>query len=493
MSDEDQDQSQAPILQALQDYHRRDTLPFTTPGHKMGRGIDEYTAGILGRGTFLYDVPELAGYDDRRLSKSVKTRAEQLAAQLYGADQCLFSTNGSSLSMHAALLTVAGPGETVLVGRNLHKSVIAAIILSGVRPVWMYPPVDENLNFQHGVTPAQVWQALAQHPDARAVIVTSPSYLGVASRLTEIADACHQRHVPLLVDEAWGPHFPFHPAFPAHAMACGADLSVGSVHKMLNGIQQSSVILARQGLVDLKRMMLCFDLYETTSASPIMTGSIDGARRHMALRGAEVWGRTLELSRRLRAAIEEIPGLALLGEEVLERPEVGGLDITKVTVEVTGLGLTGMAAADWLDEHRGITVELADQCRIMAVVSLGDSDGTIGRFVEGLRAVAAWAGQHAPGDTSDPITVPPLASMEPELAMSPREALLGNAREVPLDEASDLIAAEMISPYPPGIPAIAPGERFSRPILDYLHAIKQMQVAIPDATDPSLQRVRVVA
>src|SRR5215212_5017587 len=329
------DHKRAPVLEAIQAYNASGILPFTCPGHKRGRGLlGEAAAPGLGAEVYLEDVSMLNGADDRRESKDVQGQAEELAAEAMGADESYFSTNGSSLSAHVSVFSVARTGEKVLVVRNMHKSMVAALIMSGVRPVFLQPSIDDELDVEHGPEPAHVAEMLDAHASAKGVFIVSPDYYGVACDVRAIAEECHRRGVPLIVDEAWGPHFPFHEELPTSAMHCGADISFGSVHKTMNGLSQASIINVRGDLVDKDRFTLCFDLFETTSASSIILASCDAARRQMVSHGRELWGRAIELGRRARSRLEGLPGLHVVGREVLGKPGAFELDETKLVVDI---------------------------------------------------------------------------------------------------------------------------------------------------------------
>jgi arginine/lysine/ornithine decarboxylase len=485
------DQSRAPILEALQKFVDNGVTQFTTPGHKSGRSIDEYTASVLGQSTFARDIPELTGVEDRHMTVEVTQEAQDLAAQVHHADGVMFSSNGSSLSVHVALMTIANRGDKVIFARNFHRSVAAAIILTEVTPVWLQPPVDTEMNVQHGPTVESVREIIAKHPDAKALMLTSPDYYGFTSDIRGIAEVCHEHDVVLMVDAAWGPHFPFHPELPASEMECGADIAVGSIHKTLNGLQQASILKYAGPRVDPNRAKLAFGLYESTSASMLVFGSIDGDRRLMAMRGEELWGNALRQSRRIRASLAGIQGIRAVGREVLERPGVFDQDETKLVLDFSGLGITGVQAADFLATECRITVELAEQRHIMALITAADDDRTADRLIEGLRLLASWATEH--GGTPPPAGVPPLADLQTEVVLSPRDAMFGRVRSVPLEDAPGQIIAECVSPYPPGIPLLIPGERITPPMIDFIHAIQDMRIPVPDTVDSSLKTLRVVA
>ena len=280
------DQSKAPIIEAIKRYHKAGIIPFTTPGHKMGKGVLEEDREFLEH-AFYNDIPMQNGADDRRESEGVQQEAEKLMAKAVGADQTYFSTNGSSLSAHVAILTIANAGDKILMSRNAHKSGIAALVMAEVTPIFLEPVIDEKLDIEHGISPRHLEQMLTAHPDVKGVFIVSPTYYGVTSDVKSLAKICHDHNVPLIVDEAWGPHFPFHGELPKSALSCGADMSFGSIHKTMNGLSQTSVVNVRGKLIDKEKFTLCFDLFESTSPSSAMLATIDAARRQMALHGRE--------------------------------------------------------------------------------------------------------------------------------------------------------------------------------------------------------------
>lgn len=483
------DHTHAPLAEAVRAYRDEEMIPFTTPGHKRGRGIPPQTAALLGRDAFLNDIPVASGVDDTHMTRDVLGDAERLAADAYGAERSFFLLNGSSVGNQAAILSVAGPGDEVVVARNFHKSMLTALILSGARPVYLRPPHDADLEVAHGVTPHDLAATLDAHPRAKAALVVSPSYFGAAADVRTLAAVCHARGIPLIVDEAWGPHFPFHPDLPPAAMACGADAAVASIHKVLTGFTQSSILNLQGPRVDAARVAAWLGLLQTTSPSAFILASIDACRRQMALHGQELLARTLALGQGARAAIEATPGLHALGEEVLGRPGAAALDGTKLVVDVRGTGLSGYEVDTLLRERHHITVEMSDHRRVVALLSIADDAESVGRLVAALRAIAAAApGQPAAGL---PARVDP-AALGAESVLTPREAFFAPARPVPLAEASSHIAVEVVTPYPPGIPLLAPGERITAPIVAYLQAGLVDGMHVTGAADPTLATLRVV-
>jgi len=483
------DQSHAPLVEALRAYHDADMLPFTVPGHKKGRGIAPELSDILGDGAFRGDIPLAGGLDDLQMTGDLLTSAERLAADAFGAQRTFFGVGGSSLSNQIALLSIVGPDDEVIVARNAHKSTYAALILSGAHPIYVQPCYDADLDVAHGVSAANLAATLDAHPRARAALVVSPTYYGVAADLPALADVCHARGVALLVDEAWAAHFAFHPALPPSAMAAGADLSVTSVHKVLTGFSQSSLINVQGNLVSSERVAQWVGLLGTTSPSALILASIDACRRDMMLHGYAHLERTLALSARARAALAALPNLQVLGSEVVGRPGAAALDATKLVIDVTGTGMTGYAVDAWLRDQWNIAVELSDHRRVLALLTVADDADSVGRLLQALSHLSAAATR----ERSAPRTmVVPLPALATDAVMTPRAAVAAPSRRVRLADAVGSIAAELLTPYPPGIPIAAPGERITRPMVEYLGAGLAHGMYVTGASDPSLQMVSVV-
>jgi arginine decarboxylase len=296
-------QDRAPILEALQTHLRANSTSFDVPGHQAGNAAPHSVTRLIGKDAFAADATTQKGLDDRRERKRVRQRAERLAAELWGATHCFFSTNGTSLSNHAAALAAAGPGDTVLVSRNSHKSLIGSLVLANVRPVFLEPDYDSEWDIDHGVPARELEQKLSANPDTKAVFIIGPTYFGITPDIAALAKLCHDRRIPLIVDEAWGPHFAFHPEMPVAAIRRGADISVGSIHKTMAGLEQASFMLLNSDLIQPDRFNICYDLFETTSPSGLILASIDGTRRQFAEEGHKLVQRTLDLARYARDEI----------------------------------------------------------------------------------------------------------------------------------------------------------------------------------------------
>ncbi|MDB5232956.1 MAG: ldcC [Chitinophagaceae bacterium] len=484
-----QDHSKAPIIEAIQHYHESGVIPFTTPGHKLGNGVLPEDKTAIGAGAYYNDMAMQNGADDRRESKGVVESAEKLFADAVGADTSFFSTNGSSLSAHVAVMTIANTGDKILVARNVHKSMVAAIIMAEVDPVWLNPVIDEELDVDHGITAEHLEKMLTENPDTKGVVVVSPTYYGVVSDIKSLADICHKRDIPLVVDEAWGPHLPFHSELPEHAMACGADMSFGSIHKTMNGLGQASVINIQGKLIDADRFTLCFDLFESTSPSSVILASCDVARRQMVLHGEELWGKVLQLSRRARAELANMPGLYVLGKEILGKPGTFDLDETKLVIDLKDLGVNAYMAADWILEKYKITFELITHRHLMALISIADTDETVNKLIEAIKGLYEWVKTTQPNSY---VPMPHHHDLGTIQVMSPTKAFFSGTRKVSLSEAAGEIIAEMVSPYPPGIPRLLPGELITPAIVDYLQQGKNASFFVLDPSDQELKKLRVV-
>lgn len=482
--------NQAPVLDALADYHRRGYTPFTPPGHKHGRGADPEVRAVLGEDVFRNDILATSGLDDRSASGEVIQRAEQLMADAVGAEHAFFSTCGSSLSVKSATLATAGRHGRILVGRDAHKSVVSGLVLSGLQPTWVHPRYDNDLHLAHPPSPEDVRRALDQDSDVAGVLITSPTPYGTCADITAIAELCHSRELPLLVDEAWGAHLPFHERLPTWAMNADADLCVVSIHKMGAGLEQGSVFHLQGERIDPDHLSACADMLSTTSTNVLIYAALDGWRRQMARHGHQLLSRTIDLAESVREHITALPGLHVLRDELIGAEASHELDPLKVVIDVSDLGISGYQAADWLRAHRAINVGLSDHRRIEAQLSIADTGDTADILIAGLDELTRSA-RSLP--TSPGIALPTVGDLELDNVMAPREAFFSRTQDVPSKQAAGRICAEQITPYPPGIPVLLPGERIGANALDYLLTGVQAGMVIPDAVDAQLETIRVVA
>ncbi|WP_037570212.1 aminotransferase class I/II-fold pyridoxal phosphate-dependent enzyme [Phaeacidiphilus oryzae] len=482
------DHSRAPVLEALEAYRRCGRTPFSPPGHKQGRGADPRVRKAIGDAVFASDVLAFSGLDDRVSSHGILEEAQELMADAVGAKHAFFSTCGSSLSVKSAMLAVARPHEYLLIGRDVHKSVVSGLILSGIRPVWVEPRWDRELRLAHPPGPAEFEEAFERCPEARGALVTSPSPYGACADLEKLVEVCHRRGKPLLVDEAWGAHLPFHPSLPRWAMDAGADVCVTSVHKMGTGLEQGSVFHLQGDLISPVELKQCADLLGTTSPSVLIYAALDGWRRQMVEDGKELLRRTLALTEEVRGRIEQIDGLHVLGSEFTAPGMAAEFDPLPTVIDVSGLGVTGYRVADWLYEREKINVHLADHRRINTQLTIADDDSTADQLYTALSRVADHAAELRPAET---VEIPPPEELRLEQVLLPRDAFFGRTERVAVEDAAGRIVAEMLTPYPPGIPVALPGERLNRPVLRYLASGLRAGMVVPDAADPELGSVRV--
>jgi arginine decarboxylase len=460
---------ETPLADAVDAFLADPGTTFTVPGHK--RSSD------LATGPLQFDLPLVSGADDSRLGRDVLGQAERLAAKLWGADLCRFSVAGSTHGNQAFALAVARPGDRVIVARTLHKSLFAGLVLAGLHPEWVTPEVDPYSGLARGVPAQEVKEALRRAPDARAVFLVEPSYVGMLSDIAAIADIAHAAGVPLIVDQAWGAHLGFHPDLPPHALAQGADGLVTSTHKNLTAFTQGSIVLARGDRIDLARLDEAFEMLHTTSPSAAILASSDRARALVEERGEQLLGKTIAVVTAAKHRLRAVEGLHVLDAS----------DPTKLVLSLPGTGADGFAVeADLLAE--GIRFEMADRETLVPIVTLADTEATLDRLVTGLeRSISARSG--APR----PVSASTVWSLRPQTVLSPRDAFFSARERVPWTKAAGRVAAETAAPYPPGIPALAPGERITPEILDALRAEAAAGSRIAYCSDPSLETLLVVA
>ncbi len=484
-------QSETPLLAVMQNYVAEGVIPFHTPGHKQGKGMHPLLGGVLGIPALALDLALMEEMDDFMEPYGCIKEAQELAAELYGAEQSFFLINGTTGGIYAMIMATVGPGETIIVPRNAHRSIIGGIILSGARPVFILPEVDRELGLAMGVTAETVEAAIAANPEAKAVLLINPTYYGVASDLEKIIEVVHAHGMAALVDEAHGPHLKFSNRLPQQALDAGADVCVQSTHKLIGALTQSSILHWRAGRVEISRLKHMLQLVQSTSPNYLMLASLDVARMQMATQGKELLARALELSEWLRREINKIPGLYSFGAEKIGQPGIFAFDPTKVTVSLRGIGLSGAEAERILRHEYKIQAELSDADNILFLITLGDGEAEVRALAAALRALAAGrVGEKKL--QSIPAQVPEQPEL-PESVFSPRDAVFAAARTVPFQEAEGMICAEIINFYPPGIPVLCPGERISRKAIEYCGALCSAGMHLSGAEDKTLQTVKVIA
>ena len=482
------DHRRAPLLDALRCYREADFAPFSTPGHKRGAGADPELRELLGSDALASDIPLGGGIDDSHFTGDTLGAAERLAAAAWGADRAFFLLNGSSAGNHAYLLAALNPGDEVVVARDIHKSLLVALILTGAMPVYVAPRLHPTLDVGLGVAAADIAAALDAHPAARLVAVVSPSYCGVPSDLAAIARVAHERGVPLYVDEAWGPHFAFHPGLPPSAMASGADGAVVSTHKVLAILTQAAILQVRGDRIDPERVATTVGMANTTSPSVTILASIDACRRQMALFGHALLDRAIVLAEDARTRLRALPGVDVLGAD---RLGTDAYDRTKLVVDVHGLGMTGFRVERALRERFRVQPEMSDLAGVICLVSVADTTESIGRLVAAFAALADERRPPAEQGATPRSSGAVLTAGIP--ALSPRDAFFAPSRAVPLRDAAGEVSAELVIPYPPGIPILAPGDVVSAEAVAYLERGAAHGMYVSGAADPTLGTLRILA
>ena len=464
------DQSATPLADAAAAFLAAEITPFTTPGHKRAPHlVDDFLS---------LDLPLSSGADDLHMRSDVLGQAERLAADLWGADLCRFCGNGSTEGNQALALALGRPGDRAVVSRSTHKSVLAGLVLSGLEPVWLRPDVDPATGVPLALPPERVGEALARAPDACGVFLVEPSFVGVLSDVGAIAELAHGGGLPLVVDQAWGAHFGFHPDLPPHALAAGADAFVASSHKTLAAFTQSAFLVARGGLLDLERLDESFELLHTTSVSAAVLASLDRARMILATRGEELLGETVRLAAYVRSRLAEVDGLVLVDAD----------DPTKLALALPGTGADGLEVeADLFAQ--GIRFELANRDLLVPLLTMGDTDAGVERLCAALIASL----ERRRGEPRPPGAASAVWDITPETAMTPREAFFSPRETVDAGDAAGRVAAEMVVPYPPGIPAIAPGEVISHELVEALREAAAGGTRLSYCADPTLDALQVVA
>lgn len=478
----------APIAEAMRAYAADGARAYHTPGHKQGLGAHPLLKALVTEEGLREEVSLMEELDDLHEPTMCIKEAQEMAAALYGADQAYFMINGTTGAIHTMLMGALRPGDAVLVPRNAHRSMIGGIILAGAHPVFLQPEVDERLGIAMGLTEETVARAIAAHPEAKALACVYPTYYGVTFDLARIAALVHAHDMLLLVDEAHGPHLRFSEALPPQAIDCGADMAAQSTHKILGAMTQASMLLVNGPRVDRERVREAASLLQSTSPNQLLLASLDIARLQMAENGRETVGRAVRLAGRLRSAINAIDGLWSFGPEYTCYPGATGLDATKITVQVTGLGLSGVEAESILRHRYKVQCELSDARNLLFILSYADKDEQADYL---LRALQGLARDHRRGSEASGAVSTKLPAV-PAQGMTPREAFFAPKGSVAFSEAEGHIAAEQVMFYPPGIPILCPGDVIDAASLRYIEAMQALGLKVVGPRDALLGRIQVV-
>ncbi|AQX56542.1 aminotransferase class I/II-fold pyridoxal phosphate-dependent enzyme [Priestia flexa] len=415
-------------------------------------------------------------------------QAQDLAAKAFGADHTFFSIQGTSGVIMAMIMSVCGPGDKIIVPRNVHKSIMSGIVLSGATPIFIHPQVDPDLGISHGVPPESIEKALKRHPDAKAVLVINPTYFGIVGDLRKIVEITHSYNIPVLVDEAHGVHIHFHDELPLSAMQAGADMAATSVHKLGGSMTQSSILNVQGKLVSPERIQAILSMLTTTSTSYILLASLDAARKSLATQGQALLEETIRKAEKTRILINEIDYLYCVSREILVTSATYAIDPTKIIVSVKELGITGYAVEKWLREKFNIEVEMSDLYNILCIITPGDKEEDLLRLVYALRELSLEFKHQSDLHVNTAVLLPDI----PVLALTPRDAFYAETEVVSFEESVGRIIAEFVMVYPPGIPIFIPGEIITEENL--LYAKKNIEAGLPvqGAEDTDLKSLRVL-
>ncbi len=482
-------QDKTPLFDAIVRYANENKISFHTPGHKHGVGIHKIFRQFVGDKVFRLDLSVMSEVDSLHEPSSVIKEAQVLAAKAYGAEYSFFLVNGTTGGNQAMILSVCDPGDKIIIPRNAHKSVISAVILAGAEPVYVMPKIDEVSDLILNLTPEQVEEACRQHPDAKAVLITSPTYFGLTADLEAIAEIVHQYDKILLVDEAHGAHLHFHPSFPKAAIDSGADMCVQSTHKHLAALSQGSMLHVKGVRVDILRLKTTLQMLQTTSPSYVILGSLDLSRYQMVHEGEKLMAGVIDLCENARAEINQIPGLTCLTREQVRKIPSLDLDVTKLTISTKGL-CTGYDMAKILNSEYDIQTEMSDFQNILLFVSLGNTPKELKRFVKALRKIVVdYKDMFMNLKKRKRIVFP---TFIPRKELNPREALTKLTRKIPFKRSVGKVCAEIICPYPPGIPVLCPGEVVTQEIYNYLMSVLDSGARINGQSDGRLQTIKVL-
>jgi len=479
-------QAQAPIFETLLARAKRKVTSFHTPGHKNGKGLDKKLKEFTGKSAYYFDVTVFPEVDSLHDPVSSIKKAQSLMADAYGVKNSFFLVNGSTVGNQAMLLSACNPGDSVIVSRNAHKSILAGIILSGVWPIWLQPKVDQNLDILFEPQPEQIEAALNQFPEAKAVFITSPTYNGVTADLVKISEIVHRHGKFLLVDEAHGPHLKFHEDLPISAVEAGADLCVQSTHKVLSALSQGSVLHFNSEILDINRVKKVISMLQTTSPNYLILASIDLARRQAIQNGEKILERVIRIAEYARKKLNQTRHFFSFTRTEIQARSYD-LDVTKLTINVTKSGLSGQEIDAILSKEYNIQVDAADLFNLIAILGTGTDKTDIDHLVKTLEEIDSKYRGTAKNWT---LQIPSLST---EMVMMPREVFLSKkTKRVPLSKAAGHISAQTLTPYPPGIPVLIPGERITEEICNYLTNLSEKELRVSGQETDTLRTIKVV-
>ncbi|HJD29633.1 MAG TPA: aminotransferase class I/II-fold pyridoxal phosphate-dependent enzyme [Candidatus Blautia avicola] len=476
-------QENAPIYEALERLRKMRVVPFDVPGHKRGRGNPEL-ARLLGEKCMSMDVNSMKPLDNLCHPVSVIRQAEELAAEAFGAAHAFLMVGGTTSAVQAMVLSVAKRGEKIILPRNVHRSVIGAMVLCGVVPVYVNPQCNDRLGIPLGMTVKDVKKAIEENPDAKAVLVNNPTYYGICSDIRSIVKLAHEHGMYCLADEAHGTHFYFSDQLPVSAMEAGADMAAVSMHKSGGSLTQSSLLLIGPNMSE-GYVRQIINLTQTTSGSYLLLSSLDISRRNLALRGKETFEKVRSYAKYARGEINDIGGYYAFCRELINGDSVYDFDVTKLAVHTLDVGLAGIEVYDLLRDEYDIQIEFGDFGNFLAYLSIGDRKQDIERLVSALAEIARRFGK-------EKVDLMPQEYVDPQVAVSPQDAFYADKETVELKDAPGRISGEFVMCYPPGIPILAPGERVTQEIREHIEYAREKGCTLTGAEDLEIRHLNVL-
>lgn len=477
------DQNSAPLHQALEAYRNNRIVSFDVPGHKQGKGNKELT-DFLGERCLSVDVNSMKPLDNLIHPVSVIKDAQEIAADAFGATSSFFMVNGTSGAIQAMIMSSVKRGEKIIMPRNVHRSAINALIMTGAMPVYVNPSIDQEMGIPLGMSREDVERAIIKNPDARAILVNNPTYYGVCADLKSIVKLAHKHGMRVLVDEAHGTHFYFGENMPINAMAAGADMSAVSLHKTGGSLTQSSLLLLGEK-VDRAYVAQVINLNQTTSASYLLMSSLDIARKNLAINGRQMFNKIIELADYARKELELIGGYIPFSSLLCDGDAFFAFDRSKLSIHTRSLGLSGLEVYDLLRDDYKIQIEFGDLGNILAIISVGDRAANVERLLSALSEIKRLRSRVSQNKL-------PSEYIEAEPIIDPQTAFYSDKESIPLNKSEGRIAAEFVMCYPPGIPIVAPGERIKKEVLDYIRSAKEHHASMTGSADPSLKYIKVI-
>ena len=476
-------QNRAPILEALEEFKQMRLVPFDVPGHKRGKGNKELT-NFLGERCLTVDVNSMKQLDNLCHPISCIKDGEELAAAAFGAAHAFFMVNGTTSAVQAMVLSVCKKGDKIILPRNVHRSVINALVLCGATPIYINPQTDERLGIALGMKLSEVEAAIRDNPDAVAVLVNNPTYYGICSNLKAITELAHRHNMFMLVDEAHGTHFSFGANLPLSAMAAGADFAADSMHKSGGSLTQSSFLLCGDK-VNAKHVRQVINLTQTTSGSYLLLSSLDISRRNLALQGKAIFHQVEELVEYAREEINQIGDYYAYSKELINGDSIYDFDITKLSINTLDIGLAGIEVYDLLRDEYDIQIEFGDIGNILAYISVGDNYKNIERLIGALSEIRRLYKKDKAGMLRHEY-------ISPKVVLTPQEGFYGEKESLSLEASKGRICAEFVMCYPPGIPILAPGEAITEEIIEYIKYAKEKGCSMTGPEDMEINRLNVL-